>query len=718
MRIGVSCYETYDGPNLDIIEFSLHNKNFETRQQIAKELLTKANAISAHIPSLLPIANIPNELAFDTENLVEYFVAHITKRGECDNWKDSWKYYNGCGKKILFENHNQDWHETDAGLCFPEDFKPVADAGYELCLDLGHILYSCFCKSKDEIEWKELANKTFEQFLDLPLYAIHTHTMNEFGGQDHHLSGFDIKPWVTKIKNKFPNITFMVETSMPQYTINDKLNFINTLLKEESTMSFTSRHHNRLVFPYKHLLIVEDIINNQKRVLDHFHSVFDSDGAVQISIVAGAKAAAAIIEQCSIDLIILDHDLPEGNGTDLLNWMREKSIKIPVITFSGIPHNNSHMSTLGATYEFHKEEVINGMADNLIKQILTLNSGVAESYVNTVCINSPTAKRYWVTPEMMLGGSIIDVQDYEHLKKDYFITGVLNVETEHGDTGKTIDYLCETRVPDDGSPFPLEYVRKAALFTDKFLTENKGKNNLYVHCQMGGSRSPAFAYMVLRHHYKMSIEDALGQIRGIMPSGNNYGEHPYHQTYLSSIEQGLASLENGNINVEQNTGIAEKYINKLTSNNLEIYRYWITPTLLIGGNIQDQQDLDHLISDFGVNAIINLDNMQNHEGAIQNLLQLNILDNGDSFSETAVHQVLDFAKNNINRPIYMHCHIGYSRSPHFAYAILRAIYNLSPNDALTIVRESLPTQNHLWGFNRFTERYISSIESALKTYKG
>ena len=174
-------------------------------------------------------------------------------------------------------------------------------------------------------------------------------------------------------------------------------------------MSFVNRHHNRLVNPTKHILIIEDIIDNQKQILKHFHSIFESDGIVQISIVPGALAASAIIEKCKIDVIILDHDLPEGNGSDLLNWMKEKNVKIPVITFSGIPYNNQHMINLGANYKFEKHEVISGLADNIIKQILTLNSGVAESYVNSICINQPTAKRYWVTPEMMVGGSIIDV---------------------------------------------------------------------------------------------------------------------------------------------------------------------------------------------------------------------------------------------------------------------------------------------------------------------
>lgn len=135
-------------------------------------------------------------------------------------------------------------------------------------------------------------------------------------------------------------------------------------------MDFQFRHHNRHIYPKKHLMIIEDIIGNQKRVLDHFSNIFASDGIVQISLVPGALAAASIIKSCKIDLIILDHDLPEGNGTDLINWMKKNNIKIPIITFSGIGQNNVNMMALGANHLFGKEDVINGLADELILGIL------------------------------------------------------------------------------------------------------------------------------------------------------------------------------------------------------------------------------------------------------------------------------------------------------------------------------------------------------------
>lgn len=133
---------------------------------------------------------------------------------------------------------------------------------------------------------------------------------------------------------------------------------------------FEFRHINRATYPQKHILICEDNITNQKNILEHFLSVFHPEGLVQISVVPGALAAAAIISSCRVDIILLDHDMPEGNGKDLLIWMKENKKNMPVITFSGIPQNNINMMNTGANYLFNKGDVINGKADQIIKNIL------------------------------------------------------------------------------------------------------------------------------------------------------------------------------------------------------------------------------------------------------------------------------------------------------------------------------------------------------------
>lgn len=132
-------------------------------------------------------------------------------------------------------------------------------------------------------------------------------------------------------------------------------------------MKFTIRHWNRLQFPTKHVLVVEDLLENQRAILAKFATMFPHEGHVQVSVVAGAIAAACIINMVKIDVILLDHDLPEGNGSDLLGWLAEVGkTEIPVITFSGIPQNNENTKALGAHHVFSKPAVLAGEADEIL----------------------------------------------------------------------------------------------------------------------------------------------------------------------------------------------------------------------------------------------------------------------------------------------------------------------------------------------------------------
>lgn len=131
-----------------------------------------------------------------------------------------------------------------------------------------------------------------------------------------------------------------------------------------------STHHNRIDMPTKHILVCDDVTLQQARLAAHLAEILPHEGFVQTSFVPGAIMASAIIEKTPIDLIILDHDMPYGSGPDLLKWLTERELNIPVITFSGIPVNNDHLMNLGAAYKFQKDEVINGFADEIIQRII------------------------------------------------------------------------------------------------------------------------------------------------------------------------------------------------------------------------------------------------------------------------------------------------------------------------------------------------------------
>ncbi len=135
---------------------------------------------------------------------------------------------------------------------------------------------------------------------------------------------------------------------------------------------FTNRLINRKAFPIKHVVVCEDDLDMQAAIAAKFCRLFEPQGQVQVSFVPGAVQAAGLIEKAGAELIILDHDMPFGNGLDLMAWLRHTGyIKtIPVITFSGIKSNNDALMAAGAHHAFQKSEVICGDADALIKQIL------------------------------------------------------------------------------------------------------------------------------------------------------------------------------------------------------------------------------------------------------------------------------------------------------------------------------------------------------------
>lgn len=133
---------------------------------------------------------------------------------------------------------------------------------------------------------------------------------------------------------------------------------------------FVNRHVNRVTFPSRHILVCEDDIGQQIRIAQHLLHLFGGQGQVQISIVAGAAQAAGLMERVGVELILLDHDMPFGNGGDLLAWLAATGRQTPVITFSGIPSNNAAMMAAGANHRFDKDEVIAGAADEVILKIL------------------------------------------------------------------------------------------------------------------------------------------------------------------------------------------------------------------------------------------------------------------------------------------------------------------------------------------------------------
>jgi CheY-like chemotaxis protein len=137
-------------------------------------------------------------------------------------------------------------------------------------------------------------------------------------------------------------------------------------------MHFQLRHVNRHKMPTRHILVCEDDLSLQAQIAQHFAQLFEPQGTVVVSYVSGALAACSVLSQDTVDLILLDHDMPRGNGPDLMEWLQRMGRDVPVMTFSGIPDNNEALRAMGAAHVFQKDEVIRGDADPNIRSILGL----------------------------------------------------------------------------------------------------------------------------------------------------------------------------------------------------------------------------------------------------------------------------------------------------------------------------------------------------------
>lgn len=137
--------------------------------------------------------------------------------------------------------------------------------------------------------------------------------------------------------------------------------------------------HNRCTFPDKHVVVCEDDISQQVRIAARMSALFGGQGRVQVSLCPGAAMAASVFCAAPVDLLLLDHDMPRGNGRTLLEWMASQRLfHVPLLTFSGLEGNNQAMLDLAASLGFrtvrkhNKNEVCDGLADSFIRESLSL----------------------------------------------------------------------------------------------------------------------------------------------------------------------------------------------------------------------------------------------------------------------------------------------------------------------------------------------------------
>lgn len=121
----------------------------------------------------------------------------------------------------------------------------------------------------------------------------------------------------------------------------------------------------------RHVLICEDDLDSQILIAVHLRRRFDPHGNVRFSFASGAMAAVGVASWCDVDLILLDNDIPDETGAELMGWLRGTGRQIPVITFSSVEDDGS-LDRLGADLSFKKKDFLSGHADQVIREILKL----------------------------------------------------------------------------------------------------------------------------------------------------------------------------------------------------------------------------------------------------------------------------------------------------------------------------------------------------------
>lgn len=119
-------------------------------------------------------------------------------------------------------------------------------------------------------------------------------------------------------------------------------------------MRFTTTLINRLEYPTKYIMVVEDDIDHQKLWMEKLSTIFKPQGDTVIVMAPTADIAYAIIENrveymtypSLPEILILDHDLQWGNGRELINAMKSLGVSCPLFLSSGIDENNVKMKQL------------------------------------------------------------------------------------------------------------------------------------------------------------------------------------------------------------------------------------------------------------------------------------------------------------------------------------------------------------------------------------
>ena len=161
---------------------------------------------------------------------------------------------------------------------------------------------------------------------------------------------------------------------------------------------------------------------------------------------------------------------------------------------------------------------------------------------------------------------------------------------------------------------------------------------------------------------------------------------------------------------------AEAYTNYLAQPPVGVLRWWVPGyPIMIGGNIQDAADLAHLQKDFGITHVLDVESGRGAtcEHPAGKYKKLEFIDNGMPVSAALLREACEFARDAVKAggKLLIHCHMGASRSPAIAYAILRTVYGLSHEDGLVAINRGFPHgEGYEWSYHQCQQAYVGAVD--------
>lgn len=136
---------------------------------------------------------------------------------------------------------------------------------------------------------------------------------------------------------------------------------------------------------------------------------------------------------------------------------------------------------------------------------------------------------------IIIGGPVSGEADWAELR-GYGVTHCCSA-TSPDDEGVPDQLRLQFHVDDDGKSFPEERLEQVTRFASRCFAEG---GTLYLHCWVGASRSPSFAYAVLRTVRGLGPAEAKAAIQASYPYQPTFGIDPKHQNYIAGIEAWIA----------------------------------------------------------------------------------------------------------------------------------------------------------------------------------